>query len=426
MSMKMNLVATGICMASSVVIAQDTGTNAPDHSFWKRDTLTGDWGGFRSKLADLGIDFSPVYTGEVMNEAAGGHAGNRTIYDHNLNLPLTVDLEKALGWRGATFHANAFWLAGRSLTDDCIGDLANISNISAYPTWRLNELWLAQTFWDKKASIKIGSLATDSDFFVPAASALFLNSSFGCFSLIAANLPNPPIYPVAAPGVRFWVQPDPRVYFQVGIYDGDSGAQDVNKNGTDFHLAQADGALIFSEIGYNLHPGADDKTLDGALKIGSFIHTKSLQTWSHLIAGSGDPQSLNFGVYGIAEHDLYKRDGQKLTGFIRGGGAPDDRNVIGWYLDAGLNFTGLLPGRANDVAGIAFARSTFSRSYGDYVQATDGFRLSGAEMVIEATYRAQITPWWTVQPDLQIILAPSGDPKCDTALVVGLRTGISF
>lgn len=426
MTSKINLATTGACLIGSLTWAQEIPKTAPDQSFWKRDTLTGDWGGFRTHLADLGINFNPVYTGEVMSEAAGGHAGNRTIYDHNLNLPLTVDLEKAIGWRGATFHANAFWLAGRSLTDDCIGDLANISNISAYPTWRLNELWLEQTFWDKKASIKIGSLATDADFFVPETSALFINSSFGCFSLVAANLPNPPIYPVAAPGVRFWVQPDPHLYFQAAIYDGDSGAQDVNKHGTDFNLAQNDGALIFTEIGYDLHPEADDKTLDGRFKIGSFIHTKHVPTWQTQITDGTDPGAINFGIYGIAEHDFYKHDTRKITGFVRGGGAPGDRNVISWYFDTGLNFTGWLPGRADDVAGIAFARSTFSRGYSDYVAATEPFKLSGAEMVIEATYRAQITPWWTVQPDVQVIIAPAGDPKCDTALVIGIRTAINF
>lgn len=413
------LLIGSIAIGSTVACA----TNEPPATFWNRDTLLGDLGGIRTKISDHGIDFIPVYTGEVMYGV--GDIENHVVYDHNVNLPLDVDLEKLAGWRGATLHANAWWLAGRSLTEDCIGDLANVSNISAYRTFRLQELWLQQNFFEDRISLRAGSLAVDSEFFFSEAAALFINSSFGTFSLIAANLPNPPIYPVAAPGARLAVQLNKHVNFQIAIYDGDSGAQDVNRHGVDFHLAAGDGALVFSEISFNLHPDADEESLAGILKAGSFFHTRRFATWQDQLDGNGGG-SWNYGFYGVAEHDLYRQESRKITAFIRGGGAPGNRNVIGWYLDVGANVTGLFPGRDDDVLGIAFARSTFSESYGDYVATTEGFQLSGAEMVIEATYRAQLTPWWMVQPDFQIIVAPNGDPHCETALVFGLRTAISF
>jgi porin len=58
------------------------------------------------------------------------------------------------------------------------------------------------------------------------------------------------------------------------------------------------------------------------------------------------------------------------------------------------------------------------------------------EMAVELTYRAQVTPWWTVQPDLQFILHPGGhvpDPTDPVglrptrdAVVLGVRTAIVF
>ncbi len=417
------LLTAALAVTASAVNA----TNEPPATLWTRETLLGDLGGVRTRLTEHGISFIPTYTGEVIYGIMDSPHGSHVVYDHNVNLPLDVDMEKLLSWRGATFHANAYWLAGRSLTEDCIGDLANVSNISAYRTFRLQELWLQQTFWKDRASIKIGSVAVDTEFFAASSSALFINSSFGTFSLIAANLPNPPIYPVAAPAVRLAVQLHPRVNFQIGIFDGDSGAQDVNKNGADFHLAAGDGALIFSELGFNLHPAtAGEKSLAGILKIGSFVHTKRITTWQNQLDGSTGGGSYNYGIYGVAEHDLFKRDGKRVTAFLRGGGAPGNRNVIGWYCDVGVNATGLLPGRTDDVAGIAFARSSFSRSFSDYQQTTEGTRAFDSEMVIEATYKAQITPWWMVQPDLQFILTPGGERNCDNAIVLGLRTSVSF
>ena len=135
------LVALGLA-ATSCLLAEDAVTNVPAQSFWERDTLTGDWGGVRARLTQAGIDFFPVYTGEVFSDVSGGKYGPGTVYDQSVNLPLTLDLEKLAGWQAATVHANVFWFAGRSLSENHVGDLANISNISAKPALRLQELWL--------------------------------------------------------------------------------------------------------------------------------------------------------------------------------------------------------------------------------------------------------------------------------------------
>jgi porin len=50
----------------------------------------------------------------------------------------------------------------------------------------------------------------------------------------------------------------------------------------------------------------------------------------------------------------------------------------------------------------------------------------GAEMVIEFTYQAQITPWLTIQPDLQYVINPGGANDLNNALVVGGRAAFTF
>jgi porin len=126
------------------------------------------------------------------------------------------------------------------------------------------------------------------------------------------------------------------------------------------------------------------------------------------------------------EQELFKCDKKKITAAIRGGGAPGYRNVIGWYLDVGVNFTGFLPGRENDIAGLGIARSSFSRSYSDFQEAAGGTSPYDAETIFEATYAAQLTPWWTLQPDLQVIFTPGGQKSSGDAIVLGLRTTVSF
>jgi porin len=55
-----------------------------------------------------------------------------------------------------------------------------------------------------------------------------------------------------------------------------------------------------------------------------------------------------------------------------------------------------------------------------------GMPVDGAEVVVELTYRAQITPWLSLQPDLQYIVNPSFDGRVGDALAIGARVEIAI
>ena len=48
------------------------------------------------------------------------------------------------------------------------------------------------------------------------------------------------------------------------------------------------------------------------------------------------------------------------------------------------------------------------------------------ENIFEVTYQANLAPWLSVQPDLQYIVHPGGSPRYGNALVLGVRTVITF
>ncbi len=99
--------------------------------------------------------------------------------------------------------------------------------------------------------------------------------------------------------------------------------------------------------------------------------------------------------------------------------------MIGLYVDTGLTYTGLLPTRDTDTLGIAFVYGGLTRD-GKAAIADEGFDPAGAEMVIEATYRCRLTPWLSVQPDLQLVLDPGATRDLGTALVAGTRVSVTF
>ena len=140
-------------------------------------------------------------------------------YDGVFNVPLDIDLDRVSRglFSDLSLHVNALWIHGQGLSTRKVGDFSNVSNIAGYNTVRLQELWLEQAFWRKRASIRLGLLAADAEFFISSNGSLFLNGTFGAFTFVGANLPDPPVFPVAVPGVRFTVPA--RLFFLVSGRD---------------------------------------------------------------------------------------------------------------------------------------------------------------------------------------------------------------
>ena len=113
-----------------------------------------------------------------------------------------------------------------------------------------------------------------------------------------------------------------------------------------------------------------------------------------------------------------RRDAPQGLGlFGQFGWAPLDRNEIAKYYGGGLVYTGLLPGRDEDVSGVGVAHARLSSR----MKEIDG---RTHETAIEWFYKVRLTKYLMVQPDLQYILNPGGDGR--NALAGGLRFEIRF
>lgn len=395
--------------------------------------MTGNWGGTRTELENDGVTFTPTYTTEVFGNPSGGMRRG-VVNDGLLNMVLDLDLDKLISGAlsNTIFHINALYAHGANLSGSFVGDFAGTSNIAAYNSLRLQELWVEKSFWDKRLSIKIGNMAMDTEFFQSCSSSLFINGTFGTPTLIANNVDDVPAYPVASSGVRLMLQPIPEFYAMAGVYgmDADSKPGMNNQNGTRFAFDAHSGMLIMSEMGYLLNQGPNDQGLQGSYRLGSFVHTANYTTWdsqAQFANGTGPLQSAgaDFGIYGVLDQQIYSDGDQAVSFFVRSGGAPSNTNFVDYYVDGGFNFTGFVAGRKDDVAGIAVARSHVSDSYSD-AQVLQGNPVSSAETVIEATYKVQLSPWWSVQPDVQYIFTPSGVKGSRDATVLGARTSVTF
>ena len=141
------------------------------------NTLLGDWGGLRARLADYGIGFGLQEQTEVWGNLAGG-VKRGAMYDGLTTANLCIDLDKAMHWQGATIYADGFQIYGRAPTPDYVGALQLISSIEATPSTKLYALWFEQQLFDRKVAIRFGQDGLDDEFMAASYDALFLNSSF--------------------------------------------------------------------------------------------------------------------------------------------------------------------------------------------------------------------------------------------------------
>jgi porin len=454
------LLATTALLAMLVVAAparaQPQAEAAPP-DFWHRDTMTGDWGGLRTALADLGIVISSSYTAEVFANVQGG-IKRGAAYD-GLFLPqVDVDLDKLVGWNGASFRVSMIQGHGPSLSQGWVGNLMNVSGIIAVPpATRLYNLWLQQNIFDDALSVRIGVMNVDAEFMTSQTASQFMNTTFGWPEWTGADLPGGgPAYPLSGPGVRVRIKPGPEGFsLQAAVFDGDpTGHNGSNSPSTNIPsgtvISFTGGAFIIAEIDYALNQAKDAAGPPMAIKLGGWYDTSN-QFQDQRYATDGlslaNPASTgiplnhigNWGVYGIVDASLYQaKDGGGLSGFLRiGGGTPNDRNLISLYVDSGLTYRGLIPGRDNDTAGVAIGYARIGNNARGLDRDIEVYSnplvpVRNQEIVLELTYQAQITPWMTLQPDIQYVINPDGrvlNPNSSiraNALVLGLRSALTF
>lgn len=430
------------CVAFLLNAAPFAKSGEPDPAEAPAEHLFGEWGGLRPRMSAHGFDFTVQYIGEVAGNVSGG-AKRGTVYNGLLNVAGDVDLEKAAGWKGATFHAGMLFPHGRSLTNHYVNDFFVESNLDASDNVHLFELWIEQTFADGMFSVRLGQMAVDQEFAFTEQGALFSNSAFGWHPTGGSHAP---VYPQGAPGVRVKWSPSKQSYLQAIVVDGDVNPTDArgretNPHGTNFRLDE--GALIIAELGRNW----EYRDKPGAAKFGGWYHTARHEDMRRdnrgrsladpLSSGTARTHGGDWGIYLAAEQILWKESpaekdsAQRLGVFGRLGYSAPDRNTLGFYAEGGVTSTGLIPGRDDDVCGVGIAFGKVSgelRALGREQNKFDATNdpLPDHELVFDAEYQWKLCRGCSVQPGLQYIVHAGGSGAVPDPLIVSFRTVFDF
>ena len=145
----------------------------------------------------------------------------------------------------------------------------------------------------------------------------------------------------------------------------------------------------------------------------------------------GRPLDHDWGFYGIIDQLIWRVPGseeaQGVGIFARVIGAPSDRNVVDFYFDGGITFTGMLRNRPNDAIAVGFAYTDISDRASGFDADADEPVTRNYEALIEICYTYEIKSGWLLQPDFQYFFQPGGNVAgLKDAAVVGARTTIGF
>lgn len=393
-----------------------------------RPTMTGDWGGLRTKLSQEGFDFHASYIGEYAYNFSGGKRIGGD-YAQELTWGVDVDMGKVADLTDGTFHLKFNQRQGRSTTADFIGNRLAVQTIyGGGENLRVTALNYEQNLFGNTLGLKVGYFVMGDDFAVERLLCIFENVAFCA-------------HPQSLPNDSGWTDyPNSRwggeavVNLPHGIY-AETAIQDVNptyllhQNGLKFSFQGSTGTLFAQEFGKTVQLGPAAMT--GHYKIGGYYDTSSAPG----IANPRLTYSGRYGGYIVADQMVWSFEPGTDRGLIAVGNAMlNDKRTsqIGPYFTAALVAHGPFAARPRDSIAIGYVRDFVNHNL--VQRETTELEAEGVlnsdlalgENIVEIAYGLQVTPWMAIHPNVQYI----GNPGAFTfthipnAWVFGLHVGI--
>jgi porin len=360
------------------------------------------------------VSFTAAYTLDLLQVVGGGRARGSA---HLQKLALSAAYDGAKGghngWAGLL---SVQATDGGGFSGRYVGDVQTVSNLDDVNAVRLYEAWLSHELPVERGVVKAGLIDLNSEFDIQETAALFLNSGHGIGSEFShTGFDGPSIYPTPALGLTVLTRPAKAWALRAGVFDGVAGDPNHPRR-FDIQISARTGALLVVQ--------AERRWGDRwRIEAGVWGYTARFSQLNYPGPGPAPQLGGDVGAYALAEGRLQpKPDGAEggLSGWIRLGVADDRINRIAGYQGAGLVYAGPFPGRDKDQVGLAIARAAFGGP-ARTAAFNAGGRLGAAETTLEATYRVALRGRLTLQPDMQYVIHPGGDPVRRNATVVGLR-----
>ncbi|MGE5317129.1 MAG: carbohydrate porin [Chloroflexota bacterium] len=286
------------------------------------------------------------------------------------------------------------------------GDLQVTSNIEAGNHTYVQELWICQKFG--RFDFTFGLQDMNVEFANTEYAGPFLNSSFGVIPVISSNI-NAPIFPLTSLGLMFKWTINDKMSWATSVHDANPEPFEKNPHNLKWPYKKGDGLIFMSE--FHLEP--EPEGLKRIYEVGLY----SANNLPEFITGTTLPDSAKLtgvGFYANVDRGLVKEGKKEINLFIQCGYSPSGNATSDGYFGFGVNHIGLFSKKGNDMLGAGIACAHLKEQL-------------HCETAIELTYHFHLTDYFSVQPDFQYIINPSGNQQdLNNAFVGNLRINLSF
>ncbi|NJO55838.1 MAG: carbohydrate porin, partial [Rhodospirillales bacterium] len=237
------------------------------------DYATGDWGGVRTDLEEMGITPEAAYTTDILAVRNGNEgSGDGWDYAGRIDFGINFDLEKLFGLPGFSLYASGAWSSGHDLSGRQVGNIFAVQQIFTGREARLSQLYVQQDLLDDRLTFKLGRLTAEADFL---ASDIYANYVNGGINGVPSNIPDGNDGFTTAPFSQWGLvaagEPIENLRVAVGIYNVNEDQVDDRRNGTDFKLDTGDGVLAIAEVGYSWNQAEESEQETAADEAGQPI-----------------------------------------------------------------------------------------------------------------------------------------------------------
>lgn len=387
--------------------------------------LTGNWGGARQALSDIGVDiFGRLLFFNGYNTAGGKKNGGISVVESEL--AVGFDTSRPGWWTGGYFYLSTiyrYYPDGKNFSSDYAGSFSAVHPADGGESgFQPGEYWFRQGFLNEKIRLKIGRQDPSKDFLLEPYADIFLNTRFQ----FIPNVPFPryrsaesrnsdgqfrvlTLSPIrdqhaSSLGVSAFFRYPGWMQTTIGVFDlrPEPDAWLLSSSAID-----KKNIVAMTEFSFNTHLPLG-RSLDGVYKAGAWFVNKSNYTTQEEASLPEIAKKMpgSAGLYITADQQLFKEnkgaaDAQGISAFLQYSIATPNW-AVQHYFGCGATYRGIIPKRDNDILGVAFSLIDFT------AKMKDMFNMKKQEMLFEVIYHYRIEEWLQIDLDFQHLTVPGG------------------
>jgi porin len=395
-----------------------------------QSTMTGDWGGLRTRLSLAGFNFRGSYIGEYAYSFSGGKRIGGD-YAQQFAVGMDVDMGKVAGLTGGTFHVSLSAREGRSTTADYIGNRIAVQEIYGDgENTRLAEFNYQQLLFNNVLDLKAGFIIMGDDFARTGILCDFENDAFCAHPVSLPTNSGWSDNPAGHWGGRVRVNLPDDFYAETAIVDVNP-TYAANNQGFKVSLQGSTGVLVPVEFGKTVKLGS--AVMPGHYKIGAYYDSSDAPD----VTNPNLSYSGRYGAYILADQMVWSFEPGTDRGLIVVANLTisDKRtSPLPTYFTLALVAQGPIAVRPHDYIAIGYVRDPVNSrviNQQNALLAARGVQNPGLEQgenVVELAYGFQVTPWMQVHPNVQYIGNPGAFSfkHVPDAWVFGTHIGLTF